>query len=81
MRQISYAEAAMEALMEEFSREEKTVHLATDIFVPLREAFGEARIRETPISEACFVGAAIGLAGSGFRPVADIRMATYYPSS
>jgi acetoin:2,6-dichlorophenolindophenol oxidoreductase subunit beta len=77
MRRISYVQAAMEALMEEFSRDEKTVHLATDIPVPLREAFGAERIRETPISEACFVGAAIGLAGSGFRPVADIRMATF----
>ena len=30
-----------------------------------------------PISEAAFVGAAIGLAGSGFRAVADLRMATF----
>ncbi|MBN1833227.1 MAG: alpha-ketoacid dehydrogenase subunit beta [Deltaproteobacteria bacterium] len=77
MRRITYAEAAMEALQEEFRRDERTVHLATDINEPLFEEFGEERIRSTPISESAFVGAAIGLAGSGFRPVVDIRMATF----
>ena len=77
MRKITYMEAAMEALQEEFRRDEKTVHLATDIPVPLLEEFGEERVRCTPISESAFVGAAIGLAGSGFRPIADIRMATF----
>jgi pyruvate/2-oxoglutarate/acetoin dehydrogenase E1 component len=44
---------------------------------PLLEEFGEERVRSTPISESAFVGAAIGLAGSGFRPIVDIRMATF----
>jgi len=77
MRKISYEQAASEALMEEFRRDEKTVHLSTDIPPDLRQEFGEARIRQTPISESCFVGAAIGLAGSGFRPVVNVRMATF----
>jgi pyruvate/2-oxoglutarate/acetoin dehydrogenase E1 component len=77
MRKISYDQAAAEALIEEFRRDPKTVHLATDIAPDLRKEFGEARIRQTPISEASFVGAAIGLAGSGFRPVVNIRMATF----
>lgn len=77
MRKITYAQAALEALQEEFRRDEKTVHLATDIPEPLFEEFGKERIRQTPISESAFSGAAIGLAGSGFRPVADIRMATF----
>ena len=77
MRKISYEQAASEALMEEFRRDEKTVHLATDIPPDLRKEFGEARIRQTPISESSFVGAAIGLAGSGFRPVVNVRMATF----
>jgi pyruvate/2-oxoglutarate/acetoin dehydrogenase E1 component len=77
MREITYAEAALEALQEEFRRDDKTVHLATDISEPLLEEFGSERIRCTPISESAFVGAAIGLAGSGFRPVVDIRMATF----
>jgi pyruvate/2-oxoglutarate/acetoin dehydrogenase E1 component len=77
MRKITYDQAASEALMEEFRRDPKTVHLATDIPPDLRKEFGEARIRQTPISEATFVGAAIGLAGSGFRPVVNVRMATF----
>jgi pyruvate/2-oxoglutarate/acetoin dehydrogenase E1 component len=77
MRKITYAEAALEALQEEFRRDDRTVHLATDIPEPLLEEFGEERVRCTPISESAFVGAAIGLAGSGFRPVVDIRMATF----
>jgi pyruvate/2-oxoglutarate/acetoin dehydrogenase E1 component len=77
MREITYAEAALEALQEEFRRDDKTLHLATDISEPLLEEFGSERIRCTPISESAFVGAAIGLAGSGFRPVVDIRMATF----
>jgi len=77
MREITYAQAMLEALQEEFRRDEKTVHMSTDIPIPLRQEFGKARVRGTPISESAFVGAAIGLAGSGFRPVVNIRMATF----
>jgi len=77
MREISYARASLEALQEEFRREEKTVHMSTDIPALLQQEFGEARIRATPISESAFVGAAIGLAGSGFKVVANIRRATF----
>jgi len=77
MREITYMQASTEALQEEFRRNEKLIHLAADIAFELRQEFGEARVRQTPISESAFVGAAIGLAGSGFRTVADIRMATF----
>ena len=77
MKNINYADAAREAIREEFLRDERTVHLSTDVPIPLRQEFGEARVRATPISESAFVGAAIGLAGAGFRPVVDIRMATF----
>jgi pyruvate dehydrogenase E1 component beta subunit len=77
MREITYKQAAMEALQEEFRRDEKTLHMSTDVPVELQQEFGEARVRATPISESAFVGAAIGLAASGFRPVANIRMSTF----
>jgi pyruvate dehydrogenase E1 component beta subunit len=77
MRKIAYAQAAVEALQEEFRRNDKIVHMATDIQSELRQEFGEERVRVTPISESAFVGAAIGLAGSGYRAIADIRMATF----
>jgi pyruvate/2-oxoglutarate/acetoin dehydrogenase E1 component len=77
MREITYMQASTEALQEEFRRDKKLIHLAADVAFELREEFGEARVRQTPVSESAFVGAAIGLAGSGFRTVADIRMATF----
>lgn len=77
MREITYSQASLEALQEEFRRDKNTVYLSTDIPFALRQEFGEARIRATPLSESAFVGAAIGLAGSGFRPVVDIGLATF----
>ena len=77
MREITYEEAANEAIREEFRRNPKTVHLSTDLPEDLRQEFGADRIRNTPIAESSFVGAAIGLAGSGFRTVAHLRMATF----
>jgi len=77
VREITYNQASEEALKEEFHRDEKIVHLSVDIPYELRQEFGEVRVRVTPVSESAFVGAAIGLAGSGFRAVADIRMATF----
>ncbi|MHB8105763.1 MAG: alpha-ketoacid dehydrogenase subunit beta [Dehalococcoidales bacterium] len=77
MKKIAYAQAAAEALQEEFRRNEKTVYMATDVQPELRKEFGEERIRVTPISESAIVGGAIGLAGSGYRSVADLRMATF----
>jgi pyruvate/2-oxoglutarate/acetoin dehydrogenase E1 component len=77
MREITYEEAANEAIREEFRRNPRTVHLSTDLPEDLRQEFGADRIRNTPIAESSFVGAAIGLAGSGFRTVAHLRMATF----
>jgi acetoin:2,6-dichlorophenolindophenol oxidoreductase subunit beta len=77
MREITYERAAAEAIQEEFRRNPKTVHLSTDLAVELQQEFGADRIRVTPIAENNFVGASIGLAGSGFRTVANLRMATF----
>ena len=44
MRRITYADAAIEALQEEFRRDDKTVHLATDMNEPLFEEFGGERV-------------------------------------
>jgi acetoin:2,6-dichlorophenolindophenol oxidoreductase subunit beta len=74
---ITYQQAALEALQEEFRRDGRTLYMSEHINQPLRDEFGEARVRETPISESAFVGAGVGLAGSGFRPVVDIGMATF----
>jgi pyruvate dehydrogenase E1 component beta subunit len=77
MREITYEQATLEAIQEEFRRDPKTVHMSTDLPVELQGEFGADRIRVTPIAENNFVGAAIGLAGSGFRTVCNLRMATF----
>jgi len=77
MRQITYEQATLEAIQEEFRKNPKSIYMATDLLIDLQKEFGEARVRVTPIAESSFVGAAIGLAGSGFRVVANIRMATF----
>ncbi|MBX3598903.1 MAG: alpha-ketoacid dehydrogenase subunit beta [Rhizobiaceae bacterium] len=40
-------------------------------------AFGPARVRDTPISESAFVGAAVGAAATGLRPVAEIMFVDF----
>jgi pyruvate/2-oxoglutarate/acetoin dehydrogenase E1 component len=77
MREITYEQAATEAIQEAFRGNPRTVHLSTDLPAELQMEFGRDRIRVTPIAENNFVGASIGLAGSGFRTVANIRMATF----
>ena len=77
MREITFEQAILEAIQEEFRRDPRTVHFSTNLPRELCEEFGAGRIRVTPVAESSFVGAAIGLAGSGFRTVVNIRMATF----
>lgn len=77
MRKISYNQAALEALQEEFRANDRIIHMAEDLHQELYDEFGGDRVKMTPIAESSFVGAAVGLAGSGYRAVADVRMATF----
>jgi pyruvate/2-oxoglutarate/acetoin dehydrogenase E1 component len=77
MRQISYAAAGMEAMLEEMRQDPQTIYLATDAPSPLVKEFGPQRVRGTPISEAAFTGMAIGAAGSGCRPIVNWSMVTF----
>jgi pyruvate/2-oxoglutarate/acetoin dehydrogenase E1 component len=77
MRELTYAEAALEAVAEEMRRDAKIFYMSTDPIGPLLQEFGEKRIRATPIAEAALTGMAIGAAGSGFRPIVDWRQVTF----
>ena len=77
MREITYEQAAGEAVRSAFRDNPRTVYMGTDPVPDMQEEFGMDRIRLTPIAENSLVGAAIGLAGSGFRTVVNIRMATF----
>lgn len=80
-RELTYAEALREALREEMIRDPLVFVMGEDIAAHggvftvtkgLLEEFGPERVRNTPISEAGFVGAAAGAAMAGARPVAEL---------
>src|SRR5277367_6845138 len=77
MRELTYNEAALEAIAEEMRRDPKIFYMSTDALPPLLKEFGPQRIRATPITEAALTGMAIGAAGSGFRPIVDWRQVTF----
>jgi len=88
MREITYAEAIREALKQEMQRDPNVFLLGEDIgayggaFKVLKgmlDEFGPERVRDTPISEAAIVGAAIGAALMGLRPVAEIMYMDFLP--
>ena len=77
MRELTYNEAAVEAVAEEMRRDPKIFYMSTDPLPPLLREFGPERIRATPITEAALTGMAIGAAGCGFRPIVDWRQVTF----
>jgi pyruvate dehydrogenase E1 component beta subunit len=82
MREITYRDALREALREEMRRDPSVFLLGEDIgrfwggafkvTDGLAEEFGDDRVRDTPISESAIIGAAVGAAITGMRPVAEI---------
>src|SRR3954451_9613503 len=77
MRELTYAEAALEAIAEEMRRDPKIFYMATDTIGPLLREFGDIRIKTTPITEAAFTGIGIGAAGYGLRHIVDWRQVTF----
>jgi len=82
-RELTMAEALNEALQSEMQRDERVFVMGEDVGLiggifgvtrGLRERFGEDRVRDTPISEATFVGAGVGAAIAGLRPVVEIQI-------
>ena len=84
-RSVSYLQALNEAIREEMRRDAKVIVLGEDVQVGgalgiltgLAAEFGPERVLNTPISEAGFVGAAIGLAAGGYRPVVDLMFSPF----
>ena len=85
MTQITYSEAIRAAIYEEMRKDPRVLFLGQDIELSLdaqtREEFGGTRIRNTPISEAGFVGAGIGAAITGMRPVVKLGCSTFLYSA
>ncbi len=82
MAEVTYLEALRQGLWEEMERDERVFILGEDVGVyggafkvtdGFQSRFGEARVIDTPISEAAIVGAAAGAAHMGLRPVAEMQ--------
>jgi pyruvate dehydrogenase E1 component beta subunit len=87
MAQLTYREAIARGIAQEMRRDESVVFLGEDIgaaggvfkgTVGLLEEFGGVRVRDTPISEQAILGAAMGAAMTGLRPVAEIMFADFF---
>jgi pyruvate/2-oxoglutarate/acetoin dehydrogenase E1 component len=76
-----YIEALGQAMADEMERDDSVITLGVDVGASggvygvtrgLHERFGPERVRDTPIAEAGIVGAAVGAAMAGLRPVVEI---------
>jgi pyruvate/2-oxoglutarate/acetoin dehydrogenase E1 component len=86
VRELTFAEAIREAIMEEMRRDSRVYVLGEDVaeagtpfkvLSGLVEEFGKARVVDTPISEAGFTGIGVGAAMTGLRPVVDIMFGDF----
>ena len=82
-REIGFTQALNEALRQEMARDERVFLMGEDVgetggifsvSAGLMKEFGEARVRDTPISEAAFVGCGVGAAIAGMRPVVEVQI-------
>ena len=82
MAEVTYLEALRQGLREEMLRDERVFILGEDVGAyggafkvtdGLIAEFGEERVIDTPISETAIVGAAVGAAMMGMRPVAEMQ--------
>lgn len=85
MALMNYAQAACQALAEAMRADARVVAMGEDVghggifgqYRGLKEEFGAARVIDTPISEATIVGAAVGMALTGVRPVVEMRVVDF----
>ena len=89
-RRLTYMEAIVEAIAQEMRRDPRVFLIGQDIgpfggsmqgTQGLYEEFGPQRILEAPISESAMVGAALGAALFGCRPVVEISFGEFLPAA
>src|ERR1700741_1655689 len=87
MAQLTYRDAAAAGIAQEMRRDPNVVLLGEDVAaaggvfkatVGLLEEFGPKRVKDTPISEQAIVGAAMGAAMTGLRPIAEIMFSDFF---
>jgi pyruvate/2-oxoglutarate/acetoin dehydrogenase E1 component len=87
MAELTYREAVAAGIAQEMKRDPNVVFLGEDIAaaggvfkttVGLLDEFGPDRVRDTPISEQAILGAAMGAAMTGLRPIAEIMFSDFF---
>src|SRR5918999_3199634 len=87
MAELTYRDAVVAGIAQEMARDENVVFLGEDIgaaggvfkaSVGLFEEFGPKRVRDTPISEQAILGAAMGAAMTGLKPIAEIMFSDFF---
>jgi pyruvate dehydrogenase E1 component beta subunit len=87
MAELTYRSAVARAIAQEMDHDPNVVFLGEDVggaggvfkaTVGLLERFGPVRVRDTPISEQAILGAAMGAAMTGLRPIAEIMFADFF---
>jgi pyruvate dehydrogenase E1 component beta subunit len=86
MAELTYRDAVAAGIAQEMARDERVVFLGEDVAaaggvfkatVGLLEQFGPKRVRDCPISEQAILGAAMGAAMTGLRPIAEIMFSDF----
>ena len=86
MAELTYRDAVARGIAQEMRRDENVVFLGEDVAkaggvfkatVGLYDEFGPKRVRDTPISEQAILGAAMGAAMTGLRPIAEIMFSDF----
>jgi len=87
MAELTYREAVAAGIAQEMRRDPSVVFLGEDVAraggvfkatVGLLDEFGPERVRDTPISEQAILGAAMGAAMTGLRPIAEIMFSDFF---
>ena len=86
MAELTYRDAVVRGIAQEMARDPDVVFLGEDVgkaggvfkaTVGLYEQFGPVRVRDTPISEQAILGAAMGAAMTGLKPIAEIMFSDF----
>src|SRR5450756_76951 len=86
MAELTYRDAVAAGIAQEMERDESVVFLGEDVAhaggvfkatVGLLDKFGPKRVRDCPISEQAILGAAMGAAMTGLRPIAEIMFSDF----
>ena len=86
-RRLTIARAMSEAIAQEMERDPDVLVMGEDVAAlggvfstttGLLDRFGPDRVRDTPISETAFIGAAVGLAAAGMKPVVELMFVDFF---